>query len=137
MIASSTGKSSARFGWREQIITLAVTLLAAAIVYAVRAPSKWLTAIFITVVTFVGVISYFRNRWRSRRFWQIIVAALLVHLVLVWVVFSVVLSGIQGVGFLVCVPVIYFEAYIIYRCVLVLDEEISHTNRRDRNYSSR
>lgn len=107
----------------EQVITVAVTLIAALFAVAMGAPDKWLTAIFVTVVTFGGMISFFKARWSSRKFWEIITGAFLVHLVLAWVVFGVVLRQMTDVGLLVCLPGIIVECFLIYHAVRFLEGE--------------
>jgi len=79
----------------EQVITVALFAV------AVGAPDKWLTAIFVTVVTFGGMISFFKGRWPSRKFWEIITGAFVIHLVLAWLVFGVALRKMTDVGLLV------------------------------------
>lgn len=99
-----------------------MTLIAGLIAVGVRAPDKWLPAIYATVVPFGGVISSFRKRWASREFWAIIAGALLVQLVLAWFIFAVVLRSLNDVGLLVCVPVMFLEAAVLYYAVRFLQK---------------
>jgi ABC-type Na+ efflux pump permease subunit len=106
----------------EQAATLSITLVAVAVVMALGAPDKWLTAILVTVGTFGGMISYFRERWFSPKFWAIIASALLVHLALIGLIFGVVLKQRYDVGLLVCLPFILAESFLIYHAVKFLGE---------------
>ena len=90
---------------------------------AVGAPDKWLTAIFVTVVTFGGMISFFKGRWSSRKFWETIAGAFLVHLALVWLIFGVVLRQMTDVGLLVCIPGIFGECFLLFHAVRFLEDE--------------
>jgi hypothetical protein len=116
-------KHESRTSVWEQVITVAVTLIAALFAVAIGAPDKWLTAIFVTVVTFGGMISFFKGRWLSKKFWEIIAGAVGVHLVLAWLVFGVVLRQMTDVGLLVCLPGILVECFILYHAVRFLAGE--------------
>ena len=102
-----------------------MTLVAALIAVFVGAPDKWLTAIFVTVVTFGGMISFYRSRWPSREFWVIISGAFVVHLILVWLIFGVVLRQRADVGLIVCLPAILLECFILYHAVRFLENKSS------------
>ena len=88
---SNKHEAHSRANTWEQVITVAVTLVASIVAMVAGAPDKWLAAIFCTVVTFGGIISFFKEKWASRRFWVIVSSILVVHLVLTWVVFGMVL----------------------------------------------
>jgi hypothetical protein len=49
----------------KNIAAFAVTLVAAVVVMMLSAPDKWLSAVFVTVVTFSGMISYYWRLWKS------------------------------------------------------------------------
>lgn len=106
----------------EQVIIVSVTLTAALIVGALGASDKWLTGIFDTVVTFGGMLSFFRPRWSSKRFWAIIAVALSIHVVLVWLILGIGLRQRSDVGLLVCVPIILLECFVLYHAVRLLDD---------------
>lgn len=118
-------RANNKTGVREQITVVLVTLIAAIAVMVLGAPDKWLTAIFVTVVTFGGMISFFKGRWRYRQFWMIIAGALFVHLVLTWWVFAIVLRQRNDVGFLVCVPFIFLECFLLYHAVRFLEGKLA------------
>jgi len=109
--------------FREQLVTAAVTLTAAIVAGMFGAPDKWLAAIFATVVTFGGMITFFRERWSSGRFWMIIASAMLIHLVLVWFIFGVALRQRNDVGLPACLPVVLLECFILYHAVRLLGNE--------------
>lgn len=104
----------------EQVITVAVTLVASIVAMVAGAPDKWLAAIFCTVVTFGGMISFFKGKWASRKFWVIISATLVVHLALTWVAFGIVLRQREDVGLLTCLPFIFVESFLLYHSVRAL-----------------
>jgi hypothetical protein len=118
----SNKKSRSRSEVPEQVISFLVTLIAAIVVLALGAPDRWLAAIFETFVTFGGMISFFRSRWRSMRFWSIIAGLLSVHTVLVCFIFGVLLQRRRDVGLLVCLPFILLESFVIYHTVRFLED---------------
>ena len=107
----------------EQLLTVLVTLVAAIVVIAVRAPDKWFAAIFLTVVTFGGVTSYFKSRWSSNSFWMVVTSALLVHLLIVFVIFTTILRQVEDISLFVCVPIIFLESFILYHAVKILAQQ--------------
>jgi hypothetical protein len=101
-----------------------LTLAAAITALALKAPDKWLAAIYETVVTFGGMICFFRLRWRYQRFWLIVGSAFLVYLALTWVVFAVLLRDREDVSLAVCAPFIFLEAAALYFCVRALEPKL-------------
>lgn len=112
-----TSKKNSDVSLGEQAIAFAVTLIAAVIAGALGAPDKWLAAIFVTVVTFAGMISYFRKNWASKQFWLIMGCAFLLHLFLMWVTFGIVLKQSEDVALFACLPGILLEGFILYHVV--------------------
>jgi hypothetical protein len=108
----------------QNVILFSLTLSAAIAALVLKAPDKWLGAIYETVVTFGGMICFFRLRWRYRRFWLIVVSAFSVHLALTWVVFAVLLQDRKDISLAVCVPFILFEATALYFCVRALEPKL-------------
>lgn len=94
-----------------------VTATAALVVVALHAPDKWFTGILETMVTFGGMLSFFRRDWSSKRFWTIMGIAFLAHLLLMWWVLSVALRRLNDVGFLACLPFILLEGCVLYHAV--------------------
>jgi hypothetical protein len=88
---------------------MAVTFAACVIAGILGVPDKWLPAIYTTMVTFAGMIFFFRDRWSSKRFWIVTISAFLVHLPLVWLIFGVALRRRDDIGLLVCLPPIFFD----------------------------
>ena len=105
----------------EQLLTVVVTATAGLIVVAVHAADRWFAALFISLVTFSGIISYFKQRWHRKRFWIVICSALLVHVIVVGIVFGLELRDTRDVGFLICIPVIFCEAFVLYHAVKFFD----------------
>jgi hypothetical protein len=108
----------------EQIVTISVTFVASIVALVAGAPDKWLAVIFCTAVTFGGMISFFRKRWVSKKFWLIIASAFLVHLLLSWAVVGMVLRKREDIGLLPCLPVIFVESFLLYHIVRLLDKQI-------------
>jgi uncharacterized membrane protein len=112
---SNKKKSDVSVG--EQVIACTITMIAAIIAGVLGAPDKWLAAIFVTVVTFAGMLSYFRKSWTSKQFWTIMTCAFLLHLFLIWLIFGVVLRRKEDIGLLICLPGILLECFLLYHAV--------------------
>ena len=116
---------------KQQVVEVLVTLAAAVIALLLGAPDKWLAAIFATVVTFGGLISYFKPRWASGLFWKIIAGALIIHLLLIWLIFAVVLRQRTDVGLVVCIPFIVLEYFLLCYVVRFLGQKLTGRPGRD------
>jgi ABC-type Na+ efflux pump permease subunit len=92
------------------------------VIFALGAPDKWITAVYCTIPTFAGTIAYFKNRWSSPRFWNTIAVSFVLHLILTWFVFAILLRQRDDVGFLVCLPFIFLECIVLYHLVLQVGE---------------
>ena len=112
---SNKEKSDASLG--EQVIACTITMIAAITAGVLGAPDKWLAAIFVTVVTFAGMLSYFRKSWASKQFWTIMACAFSFHLFLIWLIFGVVLRRKEDIGLLICLPGILLECFLLYHAV--------------------
>lgn len=126
---SAKDEARSRASTWEQVITVAVTLVASIVAIVAGAPDKWLAAIFCTVVTFGGIISFFKGKWSSRKFWVIISATLVVHLALTWVAFGIVLRQREDVGLLTCLPFIFIESFFLYHSVRALGDRFDGWSR--------
>jgi hypothetical protein len=113
-VSDKTKTSSHKFPG-DGFIYFTVAFVASVTVMALRAPDKWLAAVFCTGVPFLGTITYFRARWKSKGFWKIMASAFFLHLLLMWVVFGLILR--DDVGLLVCVPGILLECFLLYHAV--------------------
>jgi len=102
------------------MIAVAVTIVACIIAFILGAPDKWLAAIYCTVVTFTGTISYFRNRRGSERFWITIAVLFLFHIALTW--FAIILRHTFDVGLVACLPFIFMESFFFYHLVRLAGE---------------
>ncbi|MGH9524987.1 MAG: hypothetical protein ACRD3E_20870 [Terriglobales bacterium] len=110
-------KQTARRERWENAVAVVLTLGAGVIAIALGAPDKWLSAIFVTVTVFAGMLSFYWRRWSSAKFWTIMSVLFLAHLVLMWLVFGVVLRSWTDVGLLACVPGALVECFLIYHLV--------------------
>ena len=114
---------------RETLVSIAVTLVAAATVIIMRAPDRWFAAIFITVSTFSGIICYFKRRWNSAVFWAVIAIGFLTQCLLMWLIFGIALRQVEDVGLLPCIPFIFIEAFVLYHTVRRLDNQLSRSSQ--------
>jgi hypothetical protein len=121
MAASSTGKGPTRATAKEKSVMVVIALFGAVFVTMVGASDKWLAAVFITVVTFGAVISYCRDRWQSKAFWNVLAGVFLIHLALLYLIFAIALKRRSDVGLLVCVPIILVESSLVYYAVMFLE----------------
>jgi ABC-type Na+ efflux pump permease subunit len=108
----------------EQVILVSLTLVAAIAITLLGATDKWLKAIFCTIPTFAGMISYSRKRMSPRIFWITMTAAFLFHLVLLWIIFGVLMRNRDDISLLVCVPGIFLEGFILYHLVNFLETKL-------------
>lgn len=109
----------------EQIALFSITIIAAVIVGKLGLPDKWLAAVFCTVATFAGMISYFRKRMSPKVLWITMWIAFLFHAVLLWVVFGVILGQRNDVGLLVCIPGIFVECFFLYQGVKFIETKLA------------
>jgi len=77
------------------------------------------------------MIEYFRNRWSSVRFWATLTVALLLHATLIWVVFANLLRQVTNVSFLVCLPFIFGEGFVLYHFLRIAGEQSLTKNGRE------
>lgn len=122
----------ARTDRRENWLMFVFGLIGCIIVFAVHAPDRWIEAVASTVLVFGAAIGYFMNRWSSSRFWLAIVAALLLHLVLTWVVFEVLLRSYSDIPWIACWPFMFLESGLIYYLVRKTgDQRLLRSDERD------
>jgi ABC-type Na+ efflux pump permease subunit len=107
----------------EGFVLFSLAIIACVVVFIIGAPDKWLTAIYCTIPTFSGTIAYFKNRWSSPTFWTTISVCFALHLVLTWFIFAILLRQRDDVGFLVCLPFIFLEGFVIYHLVRQVGEQ--------------
>lgn len=110
--------------WVENAVLFFLTAAAAIVAFAMKAPDKWLAAIYETVCVFGGMIYFFKVRWRYIRFWLIVIAAFLIHLLLTWLVFEIWLRSWVDVSLTACIPLIFLEAAILYCTVRFLEPKL-------------
>jgi apolipoprotein N-acyltransferase len=107
----------------EGALDFALTVAAGLVVFALHAPDRWLAAIYCTVVAFSATIWYFRNRWHSDNFWITMSMAFLIHILVTWFIFAIVLRGVFDIGLLICVPFIFIECFLLYHLVRSVGEQ--------------
>ena len=116
--------------WVGNVVVCSLTAAAAVVAWAMKAPDKWLSAIYETVCVFVGLIYFFRVRWRYIRFWLIVSVAFLIHLGLTWLVFAVWLRTRIDVSLTACIPFIFLEGAIFYYSVRFLEPKLPGQSSR-------
>jgi hypothetical protein len=104
---------------REKVICVLITIVGCALIFLFRAPDRWLAAIFCTVPTLSGLVPYFWQRIPRPAFWSSMSVVVILHALLIWGVFGILLRNVPNVGLLVCVPGIFLESFLIYRGVLL------------------
>jgi hypothetical protein len=114
----------------ENVILCVLAATATIIIFVVKAPDKWLAAVYDTVCVFGGMISFFRLRWRYRQFWRIVAAAFAVHLGTAWLIFAVILRDRTDISLAICVPFIFFEGAILYYSVRFFEPKLPGQSSR-------
>ncbi len=107
-------KSELRRDRREKVVCFLLTLCGGVVVCVLGAPNKWLSAVGVTVAVFMAMISYHWRLWASARFWLVTAGLLLIHVVLMWVIFGLLLQRWNDVAFLVCIPGVFVECFFLY-----------------------
>jgi hypothetical protein len=106
------GKQLAKRNWTENLIVLAMGLVALGMVVTTDRmgfPQKWHAAIVGTFVTFGGVGLCYPRQWSNLSFWLLMGICLAVHTVAIWIVFAVLLASVKTMGTLVWSPVAFAE----------------------------
>lgn len=85
---------------------------------------KWQVALGMTIVPFWYLCGVFRARWALASFWISVTAYFLVHLLLIWIVFSVALSGVHRVPYAISIPVTMVETVVLAMAVDGLERKI-------------
>lgn len=76
-------------------------------------PQKWHAAIVWTVGTFGSLVIMFRRRWYLWGFWALLLAFFILHLVLMWTLFSKVLANLLVLGMLYVIPLALIESVVL------------------------
>lgn len=108
----------------ENLVGFSLCAVAALVAVVMKAPDKWLAAIYETVCVFVVTIFFFRVRWRYGRFWLIVAATFLVHLVLTWLVFAVLLRSMDDLSLSACIPFVFLEGALLYYSIRFLEPKL-------------
>jgi hypothetical protein len=114
----------------QNLVVFSLCVFAAIVALMLKAPDKWLAAIYETVCVFPGMIFFFRVRWRYSRFWLIITACFLLHLGITWLVFAVWLRSAMDVSLGTCIPFIFLEAAALYYSVRFLEPRLPGQSSR-------
>jgi len=130
MVARSKNQTAAHVGIGERLILASLALALALLVGLVGAPDKWLTAIFCTIPTFAGMIDYSRSRMQPKILWATMSCAFVLHLLLIWLVFGILLRSKNDVGFFICLPGILVEIFVLYHFVTFIERRLMQTRSR-------
>jgi hypothetical protein len=86
---------------------------------------KWMAAtIYCTAVPFLTTIFQLRKKVSPKALWTTLAGAFLVHVLLLWVLFGVILRQTNSVGLLVCLPGIFLEVVILIQCVKLVEKRL-------------
>lgn len=97
----------------EKVSLVVITLILGTAVLIFQWEDRWMAAIFCTLPTFAGLLSYFRERLSQRSLLLAIGSAFGIHVLLIWVVFGILLEGTQHIGLFLCVPFIFIEGSLL------------------------
>jgi hypothetical protein len=89
-------------------------VLGAALTKFLYLPEKWEVAVIMTVVPFWYTADLLVDRIARMSFWIPFGALLLVHLLLLWVVLGLILSGIRTFPLAFAIPVVMIEALFVF-----------------------
>jgi hypothetical protein len=96
------------------IIAVLLALYMAVVLNRHDPSMKWNTPIFWTGITFFTVLELCRKQWKIKIFWYFFVVALSAHIVMMWVLFSVVYSRIR-ISMMMTIPLIVIETVILLK----------------------
>lgn len=102
----------------------AVAAIGALAMHKFGLPQKWHAAFVGTIAPFWYVAGVFRKRWGYSSFWQSLSVWFVVHLLLMWFVFSVVLRDVATIGLLFWIPAVMIEIVPLYFVVDVLERKL-------------
>ena len=112
-------------------VVAALLALCMAVVLNRHDPSmKWNTPIFWTGLTFFTVLELCRKQWNIRPFWYLFCIALIAHIVMMWVLFSVVYSKVH-ISMMMTIPLVVVETVVLLK--VLSDKRIrrrDHTHHR-------
>jgi hypothetical protein len=114
-----------RYDSWEQVIAFSLSVIIGIVIVALGGSDKWLTASFATLVPFIAIISSFRDRWGLVRFWLTLGILFMIHMMLIWLIFGVLLRQRTDVGLLICVPAMLAESSILYYLVKALEARLA------------
>ena len=101
----------------------AVAVIGALVMHKLGLPQKWHAAFVGTIAPFWYVTGVFRRKWMYPSFWKCLSLLLVVHLLLIWFVFSIVLQNVVTVGMLLWTPVVMIEVVALYILIDTLERK--------------
>jgi len=107
-------------------VAVLLTLCAAVVLNRHDPSMKWNVPIFWTAPTFFTVLELCRKQWKRRPFWYSFFLALAAHIVMMWLLFSVVYPKIR-ISEMMTMPLIVVETVVLLKVLTV--------KGRRRNYS--
>ena len=117
---------------KENLIVALIGLIAivASIIFNQHGlPQKWHAAIMWTGVAFGTVILSSRKKLTSWRFWLVWVSFLLLHMLMMWVIFAIILSNILVLGMLFVVPVGFLESLLLINIMSRIENAMAPPKR--------
>jgi hypothetical protein len=88
-------------------------------------PQKWATAIVGALIPFGFVIFAFRRILFRWSFWVSLAICLTIHVLVIWVVFSYLLSGIGSFPILLWLPIMLVEVFLLLIFVKRIEEKLT------------
>jgi hypothetical protein len=97
--------------------------LGAAVILDRREPHRWHAAIVWIVVTFYGVLVFSESRLRYWSFWVLWTLLLVLHLFLMWVIFTKILAAFW-IGMVFVIPFAFVESILLLRFVWKMQDKV-------------
>ena len=107
-----------------------MALLGAIVLYYLRVAQKWDAAFIITLAPFWYLSNVFRSKWAHASFWMSLATSFLLHLLVVWFVFVVILRNVDTVGIFVWIPAAMLEGVPLYYLLDAQERRIAQLIRK-------
>jgi len=116
--------------WIVALLALAA-LVTAMIMDSRGLPQKWHAAILWTVTTFGALVLLLRRKWALIPFWGALAICFLMHLLLMWVIFSQLLAESKKVGMLYAVPFAFIETLFLQLLLPALERQLFGVSKKE------
>jgi hypothetical protein len=89
---------------------------------------KWVTAIAGTAFTFGAVIYICRQMLRRWAFWVALAICFAAHVIMVWIFFQFLLSGVERFSILLWYPIMMLELFVLLIAVKRIHDKLTGTH---------